>query len=255
MKKILLATVATIGLAGTALAADLRMPVKAPPVIAPVFNWSGCYLGGYVGGAFQDRDVTIYDRNGLLFTGAPNTEFARMGYKTDSSFLGGGTLGCNYQGFGSPWVIGLEGEVGYLSLKGSIFSNNTFTNFASTKAGDLYALVAGRLGYSWDRALFYVKGGAAFIDVESSAYVTAAPATLYTTKQNKATWTIGAGLEWAFTPNWSVKAEYMYLGLDYWQDYGVAPRLFSQYEPGIHTAKVGLNYRFGFGKAPVIAKY
>ncbi|MTW17935.1 outer membrane beta-barrel protein [Rhodoplanes serenus] len=250
MKKILLATVAAVGMVGAASAADLsaRMPVKAPPVIAPVFSWTGCYIGGFVGGAWGQDDATTYP------IGA-NYGYA---YKLDSSVIGGGTLGCNWQPVGSQFVLGLEGELGYMSLEGSAY-NPLLGAFdtSSTKVGDWYGMITGRLGFAWDRALIYVKGGAAFVDVETALYYPGF--TTASSSETVATWTVGGGIEYALDFNWSIKAEYMYIGLD--QTYTnvlvaspTAAAYYDQEVSGIHTAKVGINYRFG-GGAPVMARY
>ena len=90
-------------------------------------------------------------------------------YDLKSSFLGGGTLGCNWQPIGSPFVIGAEGEIGYLRLTASAldFPLDPFQSInSSVRIGDWYGMVTGRLGYAWDRALVYVKGGVAFVDVQ-----------------------------------------------------------------------------------------
>ncbi|MBK5956964.1 hypothetical protein CCR97_01855 [Rhodoplanes elegans] len=267
MKKILLATVAAFGFAGAASAADLpaRMPVKAPPVIAPVFSWTGCYIGGYVGGAWSG-DTTV----GTYSTAGAFTSYG-YSYNNDSSFIGGGTLGCNWQPVGSPFVLGIEGEVGYLSLSGSAFDPTRTAALpivSNTKIGDWYGMITGRLGYSFGQALVYAKGGVAFVDVESgiAGTVLAGPGVLASgsfagsTSDTVATWTVGGGIEWAFDMNWSIKAEYMYIGLNETQTLcgsGVVlatSTCFSHEFDGIHTAKVGLNYRFG-GGAPIVAKY
>lgn len=261
MKKILLATVAIIGLAGAASAADLRAPVRpyAAPVYAPVFNWSGCYLGGYIGGAWNAENVTTTDLN--FYSGLD-----RWTYDLDSSFIGGGTLGCNWQPVGSPFVFGIEGELGFVNLEGEAFDPFFANNAAvapgivsSTKVGDWYGMITGRLGYAWDRAMVYVKGGAAFVDVEHSVFDGWGGVNIATAaKDSLATWTLGGGLEYAFDWNWSLKAEYMYIGLDGATTCGVAnvggTFCWDHDLEGIHTAKVGLNYRFG-GGAPLVARY
>ncbi|CAL8973678.1 hypothetical protein RHODGE_RHODGE_00881 [Rhodoplanes serenus] len=261
MKKVLLASAAILAMAGVASAADMRMPVKAPPVIAPVFSWTGCYIGGYVGGAWADGDVTAWDLNGYTAVGG-------WGYKADSSFIGGGTVGCNWQPVGSPFVLGLEGEIGYLSLEGSAYDPILANNGAvapgvlsSAKIGDWYGMITGRLGYSWDRAMIYVKGGAAFVNVETAIYDGWGLQTMAASaSETKATWTVGGGIEWAFDLNWSIKAEYMYIGTNGTQTVtGINPGDGLAYSwdhdlNGIHTAKIGLNYRFG-GGAPVMARY
>jgi outer membrane immunogenic protein len=262
MKKILLATVAALGMAGVASAADMpaRMPVKAPPVIAPVFSWTGCYIGGYVGGAWSDGDISSYDRNGYSAVGA-------WGYQTDASFIGGGTLGCNWQPVGSQFVLGLEGELGYLSTSGAAYDPLLLNNAAvapgvlsSTSIGDWYGMIAGRLGFAWDRTLIYVKGGVAFVNVENSVFDGFGLQTVNASaSETVATWTVGGGIEWAFDMNWSVKAEYMYIALNSQTVSGINPGNGLLYNwdhenNGLHTAKIGLNYRFG-GGAPLVARY
>ena len=151
-------------LAAPASAADLgRPPVVAPPV---AFSWTGCYLGGYLGGAGADRDAVFTDlgntRFGAFSGGAASSGGVRVegthmwGVPLDSSVIGGGTLGCNWQPVGSAFVLGVEGEGGYMKLKGSAFDpliSPTLTVAAfrgtpdvlgSVQAGDWYAMVTGR---------------------------------------------------------------------------------------------------------------
>ena len=165
-----------LGTTGVASAADL--PVKArPPVVAPVlaYNWSGCYFGGYLGGATPDRSIHANDptSNGGVFPAgtfynAPNANVLNAGafsYNLNSNVIGGGTVGCNWQGAGSSWVVSMEGEGGYMRLAGSVtdpYSLGPLVNLggdtvASTRVGDWYGSVAGRFGYAWDRVLFYGK--------------------------------------------------------------------------------------------------
>ncbi len=260
MKKIiLLTTVAIMGCAGMASAADLRVPVAPPAAYAPVFSWTGCYIGAYLGGGWNGEDVNVRDVNG----------YSRLGgwdYDLDSSFIGGGTLGCNWQPVGSPIVIGLEGELGYLDIEGDGFDPFRGNHAvdppgvrSSTKIGDWYGMITGRLGYSWDRALAYLKGGVAFVDIESSISDPWGVNISATKDDSVAAWTLGGGLEWAFDPNWSIKAEYMYIGIDEDRNVcGVASNggsfCWNHDVSGVHTAKVGLNYRFGIG-APLVARY
>lgn len=260
MKKILLATVAAIGFVGAASAADLG--ISPAPVYAPAFNWSGCYIGGYVGGAWNAENVQVYDING--YNGGPPNNY--WSYDTDSSFIGGGTVGCNWQPVGSPWVFGLEGEIGAMDINGSAadpFSPN-FDTVAFATFGDWYGMITGRIGYAWDRVLVYVKGGAAFLTTDLSVVDACVAGACggglvnAATSNDLTTWTIGGGLEYAFNWNWSLKAEYMYIGLDDATSCGIAndglSYCWSHDLEGIHTAKIGLNYRFG-GGGPVVARY
>lgn len=268
-----------LGLATSASAAD--MAVKARPVAAPVaYNWSGCYLGGYVGGATQSRDVHATDpisTGGTFpagtFYNAPNATAANGGlfnYGVGSSVIGGGTLGCNWQG-ASPWVVGIEGEGGYMSLRGSAVDPYSVValgsdTVASTKIGDWYAAVTGRIGYAWDRVLVYGKGGVGFANISSSIIDScntgACGGGLLNTNgsSNQAFWVAGGGIEYAFNPNWSVKGEYLFLGID--KTYAVcgpgaataAGSTFCSNHniEGIHTFKLGVNYHFN---SAVVAKY
>jgi outer membrane immunogenic protein len=276
----------TVALTGMAGAADLRAPVR-PRAYVPAFSWTGCYLGGYVGGAWKESDTTFTDRGNALFGAfsggvtAPRREGAHSwDVGLDSSFLGGGTVGCNWQPIATPLVLGIEGEVGYLRLQGSNFDplvspvltvaalRGTPDVLGSAKLGDWYGMVTGRLGYAWGQALIYIKGGAAFVRVNASVIdqcntVAAGCGNwLIATSDSKTitTATLGGGLEWALPYNLSIKAEYMFIGLGDHNEtlttcgtaitpaggpVGGGPFCFNHDFGGIHTAKVGLNYRFG----------
>jgi outer membrane immunogenic protein len=280
--------------AQSASAADRSVPYRPPaPRPAPAFTWTGCYLGGYVGGAWQGGDgatFTDQGQNGLGPAGsiavppflsyAGGAVAARLvpahSWNADlgSSFIGGGTLGCNWQPVNSPFVLGLEGEGGYMRLSGDAFDPRTIIStqrvldvLGSAKIGDWYSMVTGRLGYAWDRWLLYVKGGAAFVRTEASVLDACQNTAigcgnwLISTSDSKTvtTWTVGGGLEWAFAQSWSVKGEYMFIGLNDGSGLRTCgpvttpsgailaggPFCFDHRFDGIHTAKVGLNYRFG----------
>jgi outer membrane immunogenic protein len=273
----IIAAVSTISLTQIASAADLPRPPPPPPV----FSWTGCYLGGYVGGAWQHG-------NGAEFTDLGNANFpsysggataARVvpshtysvGDSSDS-FIGGGTLGCNWQPVGSPFVLGLEGEFGYLNLTGQTTDPRTLVGtqtsldvLGSAKVGDWYGMATARLGYAFDRVLLYVKGGAAFVRTQASVVdqcqATGCGNWLISTSgsETATTWTIGGGLEWEFAQNWSVKGEYMFISLsDHdFRTSGFAtppsgppnvvtggPFVFNHSFDDIHTVKFGVNYRF-----------
>ncbi|MBR0950936.1 outer membrane protein [Bradyrhizobium canariense] len=275
------ASLLSIGISGTASAADLaaRPYTKAPP--PPVaFNWSGCYLGAYVGGATQSRNVRTADPTSTggtfpagTFYNSPTATAANGGlfdYGVGSSAIGGGTLGCNWQG-ASPWVVGIEGEGGYMRLTGSTVDPYSIPllggdTTASTRIGDWYASVSGRVGYAWDRVLVYGKGGVGFAEIRSSIVDTCTTGACggglltATGGRNQAFWVAGGGLEYAFDRSWSVKGEYLFLGID--KTYavcgpGAAAATGSTFcsnhnIEGIHTFKVGVNYRFN---TPLVAKY
>jgi outer membrane immunogenic protein len=255
MMKTLLSTamLASLLVAGAAQAAD--MPLKAAPRVAPPFSWTGCYIGGYVGGAWASKDVRATELTNNLgggYNGVGNT----WTYRLDSSFIGGGTLGCNWQV--NQFVLGIEGEGGALSLRGSAPDPKSagLDTVSHTKIGDGYGVIAGRLGVAFDRTLIYFKGGAAFVDVRSSVIdtCTLAPcgpdAVNATGHRDRTTWALGGGIEHALWGNWSVKAEYLFLDTNHsfivsgLAKSGTIPR-WDHDVSGVHTVKVGLNWRFG----------
>src|SRR5579872_3657057 len=181
MMRLFVVGAALLGLAGAAAAADLppapQPYYKAP--YAPIFVWTGFYLGVNGGGALG---TSAWDTAGSFNT---------------SGGVVGGTVGYNYQI--NHFVVGVEGDVDWASISGKTTSAvcppgcRTSDSWLST--------VRGRAGYAIDRFMPYVTGGAAFGNINANT------AGLTTTSTN-AGWTVGAGLEFAFSPNWSAKAEY-----------------------------------------------
>jgi outer membrane immunogenic protein len=263
-----LASIISLGFSGLGGASAADMAVKARPMAAPIaFSWTGFYIGGYVGGAWGDRSVSVTDPC-LVGTVCPTTGFYNgvlpAVYDLNSSFIGGGTIGYNWQA--GSWVFGLEGEGGYLHLtKTSTFPGNPVggDTTASTKIGDAYGVVAGRIGWAFDRTLLYAKGGAVFASVSNSVVDTCVLAPCgggtvnVSGSHDVVSYAVGGGLEWAFADNWSVKGEYLYLGLEKTHREvglagGVTPVFVDSRDPGVHTAKIGVNYRWG---GPIVARY
>jgi outer membrane immunogenic protein len=262
MKEILLATAGAVAMIATASAADIGYRRPWPPVapavvqVALPFSWTGCYLGGFAGGAWAG-DVAVNNNYAQLLPFASSS----WGYSRDSSFIGGGTAGCNWQPIGTPWVFGIEGELGYINLTGSasdpLFPFGPNVVFESV-SGNAYGMVTGRLGYAVDRVLFYAKGGAAFVEERVTITHPAFPALgipgiAVTGNNSNARWTVGAGIEWAFAGNWTLKGEYMFIGSD---DISTCAGTFcwNHSVDGISTAKIGLNYLFG-ASGPLSAWY
>jgi outer membrane immunogenic protein len=264
MRSIVVAAAAGLLVTSHAQAADLpaRMPVKAAPaavVAAP--NWSGFYVGLFAGYGWGRAKATApFDSNTGFFY-----NFLGNAYTFDADgFFGGGTLGYTMQS--GAFVFGLEGEVGYLGLKGSALEPNdlpattdTVTRFKSDWYGAIYA----RAGLAAGNALFYGKGGVAFLNAKAStidpcANVAGCGTTTLTMTGDKVMvgWSAGGGIEWMLGGGWSVKAEYAYF------DFGKINTAGPSSVPGefyrqsidvtVHSAKVGVNYRFG---APVVARY
>src|ERR1700712_404602 len=191
MKKLLFGTAAFIAFAAPAIAADMpaRTYTKAPVYTAPelVYNGTGFYIGGHVGGAFAGN-------NSLEGSGG--------------RFLGGVQGGFDYQ-FATNWVLGAEAQYSWLA--------NTNNNVAFpgsvlvTSNNNQLGSATGRLGYTWGPALLYAKGGYAWRDSPNiGVTVGGAPAAFTTDANRKDGYTVGGGLEYLFAPNWSAKAEYQY---------------------------------------------
>jgi outer membrane immunogenic protein len=286
MKKALLAGVAGAAvIAGIpANAADLgtRPTYQAPPVVAPipVFSWTGCYIGGHIGGGWERKKFS--DPNGAFFT--PPGEAIQV---NASGFLGGGQLGCDWQ-LAPKWVIGIEGAAAWADLKGDtldVFTHTTgggpfqppsttITTGTFSVRTDFLASATGRIGWVWDRWLLYAKGGAAW-DHDKYSFVgrVTAPGIIlggsgfapfdFAASETRTGWTVGAGVEWAFWTNWSAKLEYDFYGFGSRQVIFVStsnngmPPLSADIAQQIHTVKFGINYRFSWGKAPgpIAAKY
>ena len=254
-----------------ALAADMPMKVKAPRPVLYATNWTGFYVGGFFGGD------------------AGRTDIAFVGQTPDSrpwvsGPLGGGQIGYNWQG-ATPWVFGVEADIGAADIKGARTCgpspgltagapNGTLASayFTCGDKTDWVATATARVGYSYNRTLYYVRGGGAWEDSTVSANCILGPTgttitgsracnnqagalqtNITTGDRTRTGWVIGFGTEFDLGKNWSAKTEYNYI------DFGRHTALASD---GVSTltdrtstsqVKVGVNYRFGPGA--VVAKY
>jgi outer membrane immunogenic protein len=233
---------------GSAMAADLRPVYKAAPP-AKAFSWTGVYIGVHAGAAWGLKENT--------FTTATLTNDDQQSI---NGFLGGAQVGVNYQ-LGS-WVLGAEAQFSWSNLEGkdnciaaspvALLNCHTTVNWLGTAAA--------RLGFAFDRTMVFVKGGGAWVHDNYEMTFFAAPLRTVQVDDTRYGWMFGAGVEHAFTGNWSAKVEYDYL------DFGTSTTNF----PGlraliadlneavdirqrIHLIKFGVNYRFAAG--PVVAKY
>ena len=238
MKKFLLATVALVALAAPALGADMgaRSYNKAPVYAAPLYNWTGFYLGAHLGGAFSGSN----NFNGLVLS------------DYSARLLGGFQAGADYQ-FAPNWVVGAEGQYSWL---GKNNLNATFPN-AMIFNNDQRAIasITARVGYTWGPGLAYVKGGYAYSDNKDTLTFAGVPVAFTLDKNHRDGYTVGAGVEYMFAQNWSAKAEYMYY--NFGDTRFVTPAVlapFGTFSNDEHTLKLGVNYRFNFG-GPVVARY
>jgi outer membrane immunogenic protein len=231
-KKVLIvsAILITLDAVMPALAADLpaRRYTKAPAVAAPIYNWTGFYIGGHIGGAFSG-----------------NNGFAGTNSDSNGQFLGGVQIGGDYQ-FAPNWVVGIEGQFSWLgnNSNGVIIPGGFVFNSNQRGLGS----VTGRLGYTWGPALLYVKGGYAFSDHSDSLSLNGTSAAFALDSSHHDGFTVGAGLEYMFAQNWSAKVEYQFY--DFGKTNFITPAFLSTLGGSRneeHTVKGGLNYRFNLG--------
>ena len=264
------------------IAAVMPVKAKAPRPFIALTNWTGFYVGGFAGVA--------YGRTDIGFVGDPTS--GNRPYTLGG--LGGFEAGYNYQ-FANKWVVGVEGDVGGTNLHGgrpagtanglaatgfNIPGAFTPAFFTASDKTNWMGTLTGRLGYAWDRTLFYVKGGVAFEDsstsvncifgptaqlplltagvpngnfrscVNQAGAVTAAYSTPWYTRVGG---TVGFGTEFDLGHNWSAKSEYDFMAFD--RHTALATDNTSQLtdKAWVSQVKVGVNYKFTPGT--VVAKY
>jgi outer membrane immunogenic protein len=228
MKQILLVTVTIVALAigEPAIAADLqRIPIKAAPPIA-VANWTGCYIGLNGGWSWGSSNfVSGIGDPDIITQGfpTPNATLGGLpGFRVNSDIDGGifgGHAGCQYQW--SNWVLGVEASGDWTNIRGSTTATTGFPpsplvvqNRFDTKVKWL-ATATARLGYAWNNWLLYAKGGLAAgqQDIRITRVSVPLPNFFVTDEESRVGWTVGAGVEWMFAPNWIFGVEYNYIDL------------------------------------------
>jgi outer membrane immunogenic protein len=285
-RKILLASVGAVALSGSAaLAADLPSqappPVYVPPV--PIFTWTGIYVGGQVGYAWAsgaNRVSGVDPITGIAF----NTSIGQ----NPNGVIGGANVGYNYQIPAWSWfsssgvVIGLEGSVDGTSLTNTAaFAFPDGTSLTARTRAEIQGSIRGRLGIAWDRLLVYGTGGVAFggfktdFNIFGPAFVSPAgvPFGAFGGTSNfsntRVGWTVGGGIQYAITNNWSVRAEYRFTDWGRINNTLFSGDTFAVAFPGIgfvgnrriqqNQVQVGFDYKFDlfgpFGSTPVVAKY
>ena len=207
--------------AAPASAADLprQMGTYKAPAMISAFNWTGAYVGLHAGyGWGSSSGVAL--RGGFV----------------------GGQIGYNWQGMGSPWVVGVELDSAWADMGRS----DTVAGGGTTVTVDSKANYVGsarvRVGHAWDRTLLYVTGGVGWVHNELRISATSGGFTAgLSDSQTHVGGTVGAGLEHALAPNWTAKFEYLYTAYN-------TKTYFSGIGGGVgadansHTLKVGINY-------------
>ncbi|ACB93767.1 outer membrane protein [Beijerinckia indica] len=226
-----------------ALAADLPNRA-APPTVpylppSPAFSWTGVYLGGQIGYQFGRDSITA---PGLFSVGhSPN------------GVVGGAHIGFNYQV--SQFIVGFEGDVNGSSYSGSVFNPVFRTQLTSRIPVD--GSLRGRIGAAWDRVLVYATGGAAFASIKHGYIGSSLVPGSATLTNDRVGWTVGGGVEYAMTDNWSVRVDYRYTDYGNISDFPgtiTVPRIHHETN---NRVQAGFSYKFDTSPptVPIVAKY
>ncbi len=231
MKRAFFVSAAFLALVGSAAAADLprKMPVKAAPA-APAYDWTGFYVGGYYATGLRQSEASSLYHQGSV-------DNNKVGW------AGGLALGYNYQ-FAPNWLVGLEGDVGYLSAKRSFQDWVDPTVTVGVKTSWL-STVRARFGYVAGPSLIYATGGAAFVNVEET-FGGAAPTVHSSTRTG---WAAGGGIETKLSRNWSTTSEYLYVdaGSTTFSAVPYAGTDIVTFKHQVHVLKTGFNYKLDGG--------
>jgi opacity protein-like surface antigen len=251
MRKLCLIGVSLLALscARTATAADLAV---AAPIPVPVWSWTGLYVGSHIGEGWAFKNWESAD--GFFGPagpfGAAFIPFSARG--TSSGVFGGMQAGFNLQNGPLVWGIELEGATA--DLDGNARCALAF--YVCNSRIDYMGTLTGRVGFAFDHVLLYARGGGAYAhdDYQMTANVIT---NAFTGSDNRFGWTLGGGVEYAFSPAWSAKLEYDYLdlgseGTSFTDQFGNQSTI--SIEQQIHRVKAGVNYRFDWG-APLVARY
>jgi len=236
MRKLLLSTVALAAISSTALAADLpARPAPVAPVYVPVFTWSGLYVGLNAGVGWAGSN-NLYINDSLF---GPSS----LSIGSDAGFVGGGQIGYNFQT--GAFVFGVETDIQYADL-GSKANWGGYSYSFNGGSSQYFGTVRARVGYAFDRVLVYVTGGLAYGGLNTN---------WWGGNNSNTGWTLGGGVEYAFTNNWTAKIEGLYVNLDQGNHieavnyidgrgrFGAA-NLSSSSNSGGGVVRVGVNYKF-----------
>ena len=242
MKKLTTWLIGVVGLIGTpAFAAD--MAVKAPPprpAPAPVYSWTGWYVGAHIGYGWDREDPSIVICHCVVDPPVPFDA---------KDILGGLQAGFNYQF--NALVVGVEGDFAWTGIKGTttwIEEGDPHTLSTDIK---WLATAAGRVGYAFDRALLFVKGGGAWEDVDYNHTHTmlAVPGLVHSLSGSatRSGWLIGVGVEYAFWQNVSAKIEFDHIDFgskDITTSDAAGDFVIFNIGQRLNILKTGVNYKF-----------
>jgi outer membrane immunogenic protein len=298
-RRTLSAMAGAVALTGAAAAADLAAHSPLSASAPPAITWTGFYVGLNAGGTWSNSNAVstamadVFGNPDLI--AGPEYGVASAMLATTSTpvkidgFLGGGQIGYNYQ-FANGWVAGLELDFQGIAPEhstGKAFSQavepgfNAFPidQFLSAEGSLKYfGTVRGRIGFLiLPTLLAYGTGGLAYGTADMATNIVQAVANdpalpdpyavSGSFKYTLAGWTAGGGLEWLFSPNWSLKVEYLFYDLGH-VTYAMSPLVninsggvpFTGGAPVASThfdgniIRGGISYHFFWGPSPVAAR-
>ena len=241
-----------------ASAADMGMPLKSPPPAPVPYSWTGFYFGVNGGAGSGTNEASFNIGSFLASFGIPGVGFTLpFPSQTFTGFLGGAQAGYNWQT--GVFVLGIEGD-----FDGAFLQGNTacILVFNCNVKQDWVADITARVGVvAFDKALVYVKGGAAWTDMKYSVGNTLTLGATVLTANASGTATpvgglLGMGIEYGFLPNWSAKIEYNFIDFgSFNQGLGITcsiggtscpavPAAPFQFKESMQIMKAGVNYRF-----------
>jgi outer membrane immunogenic protein len=250
MKKLFVFAAVALSMATPALAADMAVKAPPPAPLPAIYNWSGFYIGA--NGGWGDS------RNCWDFVRAAGTVFGE-GCNDRSGAVAGGQIGYRWQA--NQFVFGLEAQGDWADLSRTRVSllNPALSTQVKT---DAIGLFTGQIGWAWNAALLYVKGGAAVTGNRFNVLDTATGAALVTASATRWGGTVGVGFEYGFAPNWSVGVEYDHLWMGNANnsftttDARLTGFINDRISQDVDMVTLRINYRFGaWGAPPVTARY
>jgi outer membrane immunogenic protein len=234
----LLAGAAALAMASTqaAIAADMPSrgyppPPMPPQYFAPIFNWTGFYVGGNLGYGWGKGDGDI----GISGLGSGPLQGDGNG------FLGGAQAGYNWQA--GSLVLGVEADFQGSTAKADITGRAGPASITAESENPWFGTLRGRIGYASDRWLGYVTGGGVYGKTNLSGTVSAPGGGAFDSSETYWSWTVGGGVEYSLWDRWSTKVEYLYVGTP--SDSPVPPLTTGVGgDATTHMVRTGLNYRF-----------
>ncbi len=250
MKRLVIAAIgfAALSVAAPAMAADMAVKAPPPAPVVAIYNWSGFYIGANGGWGQSHNCVDFVTVLGTVASGCGDR----------SGGVVGGQIGYRWQT--NQFVFGLEAQGDWADIKNTRVSlfDPTLSTTAKT---DGIGLFTGQIGWAWNAALLYVKGGAAVTGNKLTIFDNTTGIGLVSASNTRWGGTVGVGFEYGFAPNWSVGVEYdhLWMGNNNNSFSVVDPRLAAvlndRISQDVDMVTVRFNYRFGGYGAPIAARY